>query len=163
MTLKFNESQRFTQWWLWALLIAITLIPAYGVYEQLILGEPFGNVPLPDMALLFSLLFTLLLIGLFWMTELRTTIDDQAIRIKYVPLTSKEFKWSDIARAEMVNYGFVGGYGIRLGTKYGTVYNTRGKVGLAIELRNGKKYCIGTQREEELRALLEEARSRQKL
>ena len=163
MTLKFNESQRFTQWWLWALLIAITLIPAYGVYEQLILDEPFGNVPLSDMALLFSLLFTLLLIGLFWMTELRTTIDDQAIRIKYVPLTSKEFKWSDIARAEMVNYGFVGGYGIRLGTKYGTVYNTRGKVGLAIELRNRKKYCIGTQREEELRALLEEARSRQKL
>lgn len=154
MTLYFKEKQQFTQWWLWALLIAIALIPAYGVYQQIIVGEPFGNVPLPDSALILFLLFTLLMIGLFWITELRTVIDDEAIRIKYVPLTSKEFKWEDIARAELVDYGFVGGYGIRMGTKYGTVYNTRGKMGLAVELKNGKKYCIGTQRAEELSSFL---------
>ena len=154
MGLNFKEKQQLTQWWLWALLIAITLIPAYGVYQQIIVGEPFGNVPLPDSALILFLLFTLLMIGLFWITELRTVIDDEAIRIKYVPLTSKEFKWEDIARAELVDYGFVGGYGIRMGTKYGTVYNTRGKMGLAVELKNGKKYCIGTQRAEELSSFL---------
>ena len=154
MTLYFKEKQQFTQWWLWALLIAIALIPAYGVYQQIIVGEPFGNVPLPDSALILFLLFTLLMIGLFWITELRTVIDDEAIRIKYVPLTSKEFKWEDIARVELVDYGFVGGYGIRMGTKYGTVYNTRGKMGLAVELKNGKKYCIGTQRAEELSSFL---------
>ena len=163
MGVRFEEKQRFTQWWLWVLLIAIALIPAYGVYRQIILGEPFGNVPLPDIGLILFLLFTLMMIGLFWITELRTTIDNEAIRIKYVPLTSEEFKWQDIVRAEIVNYGFVGGYGIRLGTQYGTVYNTRGKMGLAIELKKGKKYCIGTQREEELRKLLEEARRQQKV
>ena len=154
MGVRFEEKQRFNQWWLWALLIVIALVPAYGVYKQIILDEPFGNVPLPDSVLMLFLLFTLLMIGLFWITELRTVIDDEAIRIKYVPLTSKEFKWEDIARAELVDYGFVGGYGIRMGTKYGTVYNTRGKMGLAVELKNGKKYCIGTQRAEELSSFL---------
>ena len=74
-------------------------------------------MPLPDIALILFLLFTLLMIGLFWITELRTTIDDEAIRIKYVPLTSKELKWQDLAHAEVVDYGSVGGYGIRLRTK----------------------------------------------
>ncbi len=43
-----------------------------------------------------------------------------------------------------------GWLGIWLFTKYGTVYNTRGNKGLALELKNGKKFLIGTQKMEEL-------------
>ena len=53
-----------------------------------------------------------------------------------------------------MNYGFVG-YGIRLGSKYGTVYNMKGNRGLAIELNNGKKFVIGTQKEMELKNVVE--------
>lgn len=61
------------------------------------------------------------------------------------------------SKSGLVNYGFVGGWGIRLGTKYGTVYNTKGNKGLFILLNNGKKYCIGTQKEDELREIIKEA------
>ena len=57
--------------------------------------------------------------------------------------------------AEIVNYEFVGGWGIRLWTKYGTVYNTKGDKGLAIELQNGKKFLIGTQKATELSKIIE--------
>ena len=55
----------------------------------------------------------------------------------------------------MINYGFVGGWGIRLFTDYGTVYNTRGNKGLALKLQNGKRLVIGTQREDELKSVIQ--------
>ena len=64
------------------------------------------------------------------------------------------------SHAEIVNYGFVGGWGIRLWTKYGTVYNMRGNKGLAIALTDGNKFLIGTQKPEELTAILEKISAR---
>lgn len=61
----------------------------------------------------------------------------------------------DIKSAKVVNYGFVGGWGIRLWTAYGTVYNIKGNKGLAIELFNGEKFLIGTQKENELKIIVE--------
>ena len=46
-------------------------------------------------------------------------------------------------------------YGVRLGSKYGTVYNINGNKGLAIELKNGKKFMVGTQKAAELKNRLE--------
>lgn len=51
---------------------------------------------------------------------------------------------------KVINYGFVGGWGIRLWTKYGTVYNVSGNKGLFIKLKNGKTMVIGTQKSQEL-------------
>jgi len=163
MELKFEEKQKFTQWWLWILLLGITLIPVYGIYQQIILGEPFGDKPLPDFGLIAFLLFMLAFVGFFWKMELRTNIDKEVISVKFFPFTNKEIKWEEISHAKVVNYGFVGGWGVRVGTKYGTVYNTNGKIGLALELKNGKKLCIGTQREEELNKIIIEASQQQKL
>ena len=163
MELKFEEKQKFTQWWLWTLLLVITLIPVYGIYKQIILGEQFGDNPLPNFGLILFLILMLAFVIFFWKIELRMIIDKEAIRIKFFPFTNKEVKWEEIAQAKIVNYGFVGGWGIRLGTKYGTVYNVNGKIGLALELKNGKKLCIGTQREEELSKIIKEASRQQKL
>jgi len=55
-----------------------------------------------------------------------------------------------------VHYGFVGGWGIRLFTAYGTVYNMRGAKGLAIRLKSGKKFLIGSQRSEVLNQFIEQ-------
>ena len=49
-----------------------------------------------------------------------------------------------------MNYGCVGGWGIRLWTKYGTIYNIKGNKGLAVKLLSGKKFLIGTQKGNEL-------------
>ncbi|MGB5272717.1 MAG: hypothetical protein WBN39_01570, partial [Flavobacteriaceae bacterium] len=62
---------------------------------------------------------------------------------------NKQFKWEDIDKAEIIKYRFVG-FGIRLSFKYGTVYNIKGNLGMALHLKDGKKYLIGTQKPEEL-------------
>ncbi|MGI9525729.1 MAG: hypothetical protein ACR2MS_01320 [Weeksellaceae bacterium] len=67
----------------------------------------------------------------------------------------KRVDWKEIKKVEIVYYGFVGGRGIRPWTKYGTVYNTKGNNGLAIELKNGDKLLIGTQKELELKSIVD--------
>ncbi len=81
---------------------------------------------------------------------LKTEIDQKAIKMSFFPFVKKRIEWKDVKKAEVINYGFVGGWGIRLFTNYGTVYNTSGNKGLALELQNGKRLVIGTQKEQEL-------------
>ncbi len=154
MSLLFKEKQRFNQWWLWVPLIGIALIPVYGAYKQLLKGEPFGDNPMSDVGLVIFLLFMAAFVGFFWMMQLITEIDEDSIKIEFFPFVKKNIKWEEVQSAQMVDYGFVGGWGIRMGTKYGTVYNTRGRRGLAIELKSGKKFCVGTQREGELKEVI---------
>lgn len=156
MNQTFKEVQRFTQWWLWALLVGITLIPIYGVIQQVVFGQSFGDNPMSDAGLLIFLVLMLVFDYCFWMLRLITEIDSTTIKINFFPLTKREIQWSEVETYQIVDYGFIGGWGIRLGTKYGTVYNTKGKTGLALELTNGTKYCIGTQKEVELAAFLKE-------
>lgn len=92
------------------------------------------------------------------MMQLTTTVNQKSIEIKFFPFVNKTIKWEDVKSAEVLNYGFVGGWGIRLWTKYGTVYNTSGNIGLAIILKNDKKVCVGTQKENELKQILEEVK-----
>lgn len=157
--LIFKESQKFTQWWLWLILLVAAVFPLYAVYKQLILGQPVGDKPAPDLLLIIIAALMLGVIVLFWIMELRTEIDREQIRMHFYPFVKKQVNWSDIQRAEVVDYGFVGGWGIRLGTKYGTVYNVRGREGLAIEVSKGRKFLIGTQRPAELAAAIQKIRN----
>lgn len=155
MKVMFREVQKFTQWWLWLILLGIGIIPIYAIYKQLFLGEKFGNKPISDFGLIIFCVFTFVLIAMFWFIRLKTEIDENEIRMNFFPFTKRKVSWKEIKNVEIVNYGFVGGWGIRLGTKYGTVYNTKGNKGLAIELTNGKKFVIGTQKEIELNKTVE--------
>ena len=154
MNTEFIEEQKFTQLWLWLLLIPIGILPVYGIYQQIILGEAFGDKPMSDLGLILFAIFIFSLLGLFSLMKLKTKIDHEKIEMSFFPFIRKTTRWSEIQKAEVVNYGFVGGWGIRLWTKYGTVYNIKGDMGLAIELRNGKKFLIGTQRETEMKEML---------
>ena len=129
MDVLFLEKQKFSYVWLWLLLGTITLIPLYGIYKQIIIGEPFGDKPMPDIALILMLILMISIVVLFRMMQLKTEINKKAILIHFSPFFKSKFEWSDIISFEFVNYGFVG-YGIRFGTKYGTVYNIGGNKGL---------------------------------
>ena len=156
MKLLFTETQKFTQWWLWLLLLGIGSIPVYGIYQQFVLDTPFGSNPMSDNGLIgFSFLIYLVIV-FFFFVKLKTEITSEEIKINFFPLVSKKVSWKEVASAKIVNYGFVGGWGVRLWTSYGTVYNTKGKIGLAIELKSGKKFLIGTQKETELKSVLKE-------
>ena len=154
--LLFEEKQRFTQWWLWLLMIGVGCIPLYAIYKQLILGIPFGNNPMSDVGTIIFSVFVFSLIALMGSVNLKTEIYEDEIRMRLFPFTRKKIKWNEIRKVEIIKYGFVGGWGIRGGTKYGTVYNMRGNKGLAIELKNGKKFIIGTQQSEKLSQVLKD-------
>ncbi len=159
MNAVFKETQKFSDWILWGItivLVPIGLLTLYGIYQQMILGEPFGTKPGSDLSLILT---TLLLFGLvifLWALSLKTEINSTSIKIHFFPLMKREVFWEQISKAEIVDYGFVWGWGIRLTHKYGTVYNTKGQIGLAIELKNGKKLLIGTQKRAELETFLKE-------
>lgn len=144
MKYEFKEEQKFTQWWLWLILIAVTVIPVYGIYNQIILGQVFGNKPMPDTVLIVSAIIPFGILVLFWLFRLKTEINSKEIRISFFPLTTRTVEWKDVKSAQVLDYGFVGGWGIRLFAKYGTVYNIKGNKGLALELKNGKKCLVGT-------------------
>ncbi len=154
MSIAFKETQKFSQWWLWLILIAIGALPITGLYKQFYLNEAFGDKPMSDLGLIIFAVFVFSLIAMFWFVRLKTEIDQNEIRMNFFPFVKKRVNWKEIKNAEIVNYGFVGGWGIRLGTQYGTVYNMKGNKGLAIELVNGKKFLIGTQKETELNKIV---------
>lgn len=157
MIIKFKEHQKFTQWWLWVVLIVIGFLPIIGIYKQLITDENFGSKPMSNIELGLVSLLVFGVIVLFWLIKLETEINSNEIRMRFFPFIKKKVLWKDIKNAKVVNYGFVGGWGIRLWTAYGTVYNIKGNKGLAIELLNGEKFLIGTQKENELKIIVEKA------
>ena len=149
MEAEFKEKQKFTQWWLWLFLIGLVIFQLYGLYQQLIKGVNFGNKPMLDIGLMVFTLIPFAILILFWLTKLETEVNQKGIRIRFRPFVKKSFKWEDIQSATVIKYKFVG-YGIRLFTSYGTVYNIKGNTGLSIELKNGKKVLVGTQKGEEI-------------
>ena len=109
-----------------------------------------------DLGLIIFTIGIFAFIALFWSMQLTTQIDQHEIKMSFFPFVKKRLSWREIKNIKIVDYGFVGGWGIRLGTKYGTVYNIKGTKGLAIELVNGKKFLIGTQKEIELQKIVDQ-------
>ncbi len=156
MKTEFKEEQKFNQWWLWLILILMGILPLIGIYKQLILGEKLGDNPMSDISLLIFSIIMFSLVGLFLIMKLKTSIDKNGINMYFFPFIKKSVDWQQIKNVKVINYGFVGGWGIRLWTKYGTVYNVKGDKGLEIVLKSGKKFLIGTQKETELSTIIEE-------
>ncbi len=151
MALLFKENQRFTQWWIWLILIITASLTAYVFIQQLILDNPVGSKPLPDAWVIFFSFVYVFVLLFFWVLELRTEIDNEEIRARLFPFLQHKFFWDEIKSAEVIEYKFVG-YGLRFSQNYGTVLNIKGNKGLAIELHSGAKFLIGTQDSDSLKA-----------
>ena len=150
----FKENQRFTQWWLWVLNIGILLIPIYGIIQQVFYKNPFGNRPMSDIGLYVFLFFMLLFNYFFWLLKLETTIDENGIQYRFFPLQPKikTIPWNEIQKISIRKYNPLteyGGWGIKLGAR-----NVKGNIGLQLELKNGKKILIGTQKREEMERVI---------
>ncbi len=154
MKTLFKETQRFTQWWLLLILCCIAIIPIYSIITRLSDNTPFMTNPSEDWFIIIFSLFVFLIAFLFFKIKLITIIDKDEIKIIFKPFAIKVIKWSDIKTAKIIDYGFVGGWGIRIGSKYGTVYNTNGNIGLAITTKSGNRLIVGTQRKNDLKKSL---------
>ncbi len=149
----FQEEQKFSQWWVWVILIGAAIFTLVSIYN--VLKEGLGAFsPAAYVAIFSSCIVLFGVILLFVIMRLKTEITQQEVRMKFIPFVKRNVPWAEIKSAEVINYGFVGGWGIRLWTAYGTVYNIKGNKGLAVELINGKKFLIGTQKEDEMNRVI---------
>jgi hypothetical protein len=167
----FHEEQRFRQPWLIAVIGLICIVEmgtfGYGMFRQLILKQQWGDHPLPDTALLLigvsMVAFCIGLIALFLLTRLITEVHNDGLYVRFVPFHPRflRFSWEFIERWEAVQYNPLldyGGWGIRYGLK-GRAYNVSGNKGVQLQLKDGKRILIGSQRAEALAQAMNKARN----
>ena len=156
----FKETQRFKQWWLWILLLGINGLFLFGVWRQIILGNPFGDNPISNAGLLIATGITIILTILFLNFRLDTAIKKDGIYVRFFPFHSKfkRFTWEKINKSYVRSYSPVseyGGWGLRYGLfGKGRAYNISGNNGLQLEFTDGKKLLIGTNKPDELKTIL---------
>ena len=84
----FSEKQRFTQWWLWLILLAVSAMPLFGLFHELRSETPFTN-PETNTGLLLSLIVVFPILALFIFMKLETQIAGHGIYVKLFPLHLK--------------------------------------------------------------------------
>jgi hypothetical protein len=148
----FEEHQSFRQAWLWAILLPLAalagVIVALAQIESTMVSWVVLGIMLATVLLLFSM-------------KLTVQVDDGLIRIRFFPLWKKTIALKDVVCFEPRTYHPIleyGGWGIRYGLGNGWAYNVSGNQGVQLELENGKRILIGSQRAEELAGAIREAR-----
>ena len=151
----YRETQHFRQLWIWVLVLFISLLSLYGVFQQLILGEPFGNNPAPDSVMvILAIIFGIGLPLFMFTTNLTTEVHSDGLYIRFFPfhLSFRSIAIEEIMGFEASTYNPIrdyGGWGIRYGRR-GKAYNVSGNRGVRLELSKGKHLLIGSKRPEEL-------------
>lgn len=159
----FREEQRFTQGWLWALLIG-GLALSLGATIHTVVAIYHRPCPPPAgfwWQLAFPNSLVLLIVSLFVWTRLVTEVRPGGIFLAFRPFQfrPKMISYSDIVKHEAVNYRPIvdyGGWGIRRG-RNGHAYNVSGNRGLLLTLKSGKTFLIGSQQVERLKAAVDTA------
>ena len=147
----YTETQRFTQWWLWLILIGVWSSMVYSI----ITAPPQTNA-----AVYVSFGIGILLPLLFWQMRLITRITEEGIYVRFIPFHFKEkfFPWETITASYVRTYSPLkeyGGWGIKYGFNgQGLVYNVAGNVGLQLQFKEGEAILIGTQKGEEIKQVL---------
>lgn len=152
----FAESQKFKQWWIWLIILSINLFCFFGVYKQIIEGQPFGNKPMSDTGLVITLIITLLITFLLINTHLDTFIKEDGIYVRFFPfhIKFKHYTWDSITKCYIRPCSALreyGGWGLRIGLfGKGKAYNVSGNKGLQLVFSDHRKLLIGTNKAEQL-------------
>ena len=151
----FSEKQWFNQWWM--LFINGSLLILLGVfcYRWFVLEEAVDKVAQVDvLSQILVIVLLLLCFGLPFLFKLHTTIDEKGVQLRFAPFhrKAKRYSWYDISKCYTRKYRPIseyGGWGIRFFPNRNDIaYNVKGSMGIQLELKNGKKILIGTQRPE---------------
>jgi hypothetical protein len=93
-------------------------------------------------SLLIAAIVLLTILALFY--KLTIAIDDEALRWSFgLGVIRKKVEVAEIAACEPIRIRWWYGWGIHL-TPYGWLYNVSGLDAVAITLRNGRKFTLGT-------------------
>jgi hypothetical protein len=164
----YQEVQRFRQPWLWSIIITVSGFMFYGLIKQLIVGNPFGSKPAPDVILLFfEIIFGLGFPILFYRIRLTTEVRSDGIHIRFFPFhfSFRNIPFDKLKGYQARTYSAIkeyGGWGIRFGLK-GKAYNVSGNRGVELELIDGHKVLIGSQQPENLTQAIDQALKQKRL
>jgi hypothetical protein len=157
--MQFEETQRFRQWWLWVLLLfaIILIVVDVNFFIKIVDGE----VVTERVAWRISKLgLGVLLLVLFWYLSLEVAISEQGIMYRFYPLQLKHrnIHWEEVDKAFVREYKPVkefGGWGMRF-SRNGRALNVSGNVGLQIVYKSGRRMLIGTNKRDELEAVMKQ-------
>ncbi|WP_445749523.1 hypothetical protein [Polaribacter sp.] len=156
----FKEEQRFTQLWLIILIIFSSLVPIGVVISEYQKDENALSIEM----LLVIILVILVPLAIIFLFKLSTRIDEQGIHYQFFPFhfSDRKISWNEISKAYVRTYdpiGEFGGWGLKGGNLFnkskGKAINVSGDIGIQLELKNGKKLLIGTQKEAEAKSVLQ--------
>jgi len=139
---NFYEIQKVRAVWVWVIII----IALYAIILPVITGI---------LSTLFNIILISIGFGFFWLfykMYLLTVIKEDGIQIKFFPFTDFIIPFNKIKNYKIREYRPIieyGGWGIRF-NQSGKAYSVSGKIGLQIELSNGKSILIGTQKPDAL-------------
>lgn len=86
----------------------------------------------------------------FLMWKLTVRVDNAALRVWFGPgLIHKQVRLAEIESCEPIRTKWTAGWGIHY-TRHGWLYNVRIGDAVAIRLRDGKRFCVGTDQPHEL-------------
>jgi hypothetical protein len=151
----YREVQRFRQLWLWLLVAGICGLSIWSFVQQLIMDKPFGQNPAPDVVVVvIAAIFGLGFPVLFYSINLTTEVRSDGLYVRFFPfhLKFRRILAGSLNRYEVQTYRPIrdyGGWGIRYG-RGGKAYNVSGNRGVMLELSDGQKLLIGSQKPEEL-------------
>ena len=117
---------------IWSLVGVIALIAIIGFVGS----SPHREIPA------FVLIILLVSLALFY--KLRITVEGDTLHASFgIGIIRKNLRLADIAGCEAIRTRWWYGWGIHL-TPYGWLYNVSGFDAVAITLRNGRKFALGT-------------------
>ena len=162
----FEEVQKQNQKWIWFLVISLNITLIIAFIQQQIFGLQFGNYEMPVWVylIMFAILGTLFffLIG----SNLHTRITANAITFRFAPFHGKDVSINKEEISDcyvriyrpMAEYG---GWGMRtaFNGKNGKAYNVSGKIGIQLELKDGRRILIGTRKYKEAEAAVNQFKS----
>lgn len=114
-------------------------------------------VPLPVARVVVSVVLVILLlcIFLFWALNVEVTADE--LVVSFGPgVIRRRFRVEDILNARIVQNPWYYGWGIRL-TPHGWLFNVSGFASVELELRNNRKFRIGTDDPQQLLTAIQQA------
>ena len=135
MEYLFKENQKFTQWWLWVILLSFPIM-SFGPFDD-------NKINILHVIIGFSLPI------IFYILELRIRVNNDGLHYQFFPLHLRYFiiKIEDIEKIEAMKYKPIseyGGWGIKYGFK-GKAYNVSGNLGVKVFLKNGSNIMFGSQ------------------
>ncbi len=133
---------------------AVTIIVWYEFVQQIVLGQPQGEKPIPDgLAWGLTIVFGLGFPALAAMVRLVTEVRPGELLVRMYPFRQARIAVDVIGQAKVRQYSPIkeyGGWGVRLNRLNGRAYNAHGTMGVQLLLVNGALILVGSQRPQEL-------------